>query len=91
MEMHDIFEGAAYLQGPASPPQGQRHRCAGKVKFDSPALAHKVARRNGADRAVYRCQECGHYHLGSTPATGNRDNFLNRKARAASNLVRQEG
>lgn len=49
-------------------------QCAGKVAFDSAALAHEIAkkrssRRRGKDRkreprVVYRCRWCGKWHLG---------------------------
>lgn len=54
-------------------------RCAGKVRFASPALAHEVANRRPANHAlrrrrssqranirnVYRCPHCGGWHLGT--------------------------
>lgn len=47
--------------------------CAGKKRFRSPALAHRVqvragkaARRRGErPRAAYRCPHCGGWHLGN--------------------------
>ena len=49
--------------------------CAGKVRFDSAALAHAIAKRRGKARKVnhddarrrreaYRCKHCGGWHLG---------------------------
>lgn len=45
-------------------------QCAGKEKYETPALAHAVARRRNRrsrDTRVnpYRCQYCGHYHMGT--------------------------
>lgn len=41
--------------------------CTGKIAFESPRLAHSVnGRRNGIkDRSVYRCSQCGLWHLGT--------------------------
>ena len=83
MDIADIFEGAAYLQGPEVTAMLRRaHHCAGKTQFANPALAHKVADRSG--RQTYRCRSCGFYHVGGGIGS------INRKARQASNLVRPE-
>jgi hypothetical protein len=47
--------------------------CAGKARFDTPGLAHRVLarfcrgsrRRERRDAVVYRCQYCGGWHLGA--------------------------
>lgn len=47
--------------------------CAGKVAFDSPALAVKVAKRRRDQRyplKAYRCKVCGKYHLGKPLSKG---------------------
>ena len=85
MRITDIFEGAAYLQGPEVARMSSRaHHCVGKNKFANPALAHEVAKRSG--REVYRCRSCGFYHVG-----GGSSPPIARKARYASDLVRAEG
>jgi hypothetical protein len=84
MHLTDLFEKAAYLQGPEIAPTVSRaHHCVGKTKFASPALAHTVAKRSG--RSVYRCPSCGFFHV-----AGGGTLAIDRKARNASNLVRPE-
>lgn len=44
--------------------------CDGKVRFDSPQLAHAVARRRKRTKGlqqVYRCRHCNGYHQGTPP------------------------
>lgn len=68
----------AYLRGPETMPVAEARLCAGKVRFGTAALAHSVARTrrhmkaNGAgprmwEREVYRCAECGGWHLSGAP------------------------
>jgi hypothetical protein len=46
--------------------------CDGKVAFDSISLAQRVAKRRrrapaiGGRQVVYRCHDCGKYHIGGT-------------------------
>jgi rubrerythrin len=41
--------------------------CAGKARYESPQLAHKVAKRVSRKHVVvvYRCKVCGEYHHGT--------------------------
>jgi rubrerythrin len=48
-------------------------KCTGKVAFTDPKLARRAAKRK-SNREAYRCQDCGHWHVG-----GNAK--LNRKNR----------
>lgn len=41
-------------------------QCTGKVRFDSPVIAHRAHRRRGKGRSVYRCPHCGGWHFGGT-------------------------
>lgn len=80
---------AAYLSGPAVPRTHTRlTSCAGKVPFESAAIAVEVAERQRdgrAPRKAYRCIWCGCWHLGS-----NKTAFVpNLKLRRA--LIRKEG
>lgn len=38
--------------------------CLGKMCFQSPALAHKAARRR-PKQETYRCKHCGYWHVGT--------------------------
>jgi hypothetical protein len=41
--------------------------CDGKVSFSSPNIAKKAACRK-ASRDIYRCNHCGHWHVGNNSA-----------------------
>lgn len=41
--------------------QRQAATCEGKQAFETPALAHRIARRK--KRHVYRCKFCGKWHI----------------------------
>lgn len=43
--------------------------CAGKQRFESPALASEVAARSQrGPRTHYRCRHCGYFHVGGVNA-----------------------
>jgi len=87
--------GAAYLRGPTAAPPGYVHgaaQCAGKVAFETPALAHEVAdrhRREAYRKTVYRCWICNRWHIGTGNA--NADNAApSRRLALGERLVRPE-
>jgi hypothetical protein len=60
--------GAAYLKGSSADGiPSYRHadpRCTGKVRFESAITANRAAKRR-KNRIAYRCNLCGHFHVGS--------------------------
>lgn len=56
--------------------------CSGKERYQTPQMAHRVARRRNSSKgwrgmlerhlAPYRCKSCGHFHIGGqTRVKGN--------------------
>lgn len=39
--------------------------CAGKFAYDSARLAHQIVKRRRRNESVYRCEFCGHWHVGN--------------------------
>ena len=62
--------------------------CTGKQAFASPTLAREAASRKKA-RAVYRCGDCGKWHVG-TSALGKRDKRRELRERAERYMSRVE-
>ena len=88
---------AAHLKGPPIPPifTTGPYRCVGKVALRSAKIAQDVLHRmprNGREddlqpRSVYRCPDCGLWHLGRA---GQDKNMGQQAGRRRADLVRKE-
>ena len=58
--------------------------CEGKGAFASAKQAHKVAKRRKWACDVYRCQSCGHFHLGTPSARATKGHPLNGNRRGVA-------
>ena len=90
----EFLMSAAYLKGPPvqRPTLARSIKCSGKIAFDSAVVAQVVASRcrgwDAARRQIYRCDDCGAWHLGTDPHGMRR---VNLRERRRDNLVRTEG